>query len=45
VVGAELDSPADDGNRLVAVARRAEHARPGKLHRAEADAVYLSLSE
>ena len=39
VVDAELDGPAQHRDRLVVVPRRAEHARTGQLHRAEADAV------
>ena len=40
VVDAELDRAAQDRVGRVGVARRAEHAGPGELHRAEADAVY-----
>ena len=39
MVDAELDRAAQDGAGGVGVARRAEHAGAGELHRAEADAV------
>ena len=38
VVDAQLDCAPQHGERLVVVARRPEHARPGQLHGAEADA-------
>ena len=38
VVDAGLDGPAQHGDRFVVVARRAQHAGTGQLHRAEADA-------
>ena len=38
VVDAELDRPPQHRQRLVAVPRRPEHAGPGQLHCAEADA-------
>ena len=38
VVDAQFDGPAQHGERLVAVARRAEHAGTGQLHGAETDA-------
>ena len=38
MVDAELDRPPQDGPGCVGVAGRPEHARPGELHRAEADA-------
>ena len=45
VVDAELDGPAQDGQRGVAVARRAEHAGAGELHRAEADPADVVVAE
>ncbi len=45
VVDAEFDGAAQDGERLRAVARRAEHARTGELHGAEADTSDLAAGE
>ena len=39
MVDAELDRAAQHSTGGVGVARRSEHAGPGELHRAEADAV------
>ncbi len=38
VVDAQFDGPAQDGERLVPVARRTEHSGTGQLHGAETDA-------
>ena len=38
VVDAEVDGPAEDGERFIMVARRAEYPGTGELHGAVADA-------
>ena len=45
VVDAEVDGPAQDGERFIVVARRAEDARAGKLHGAVADATDMERAQ
>jgi hypothetical protein len=45
VVDAQLDGPAQDGERRIPVGRRPEEPRPGELHAAEAHPVHGPVAE
>jgi hypothetical protein len=42
---AQLDGPAEDGERRLPVGRRPEEARPGEFHAAEAHPMHGSVAE